>query len=84
MSSYYQELLERLSNSLWTIQEFNTMLQQYAESAALKSIALEVTGPVWSKSVYGQVCFLIVLQNHFNHAISAINSKLSDITLLEV
>ena len=54
MSSYYQELLERLSNSLWTIQEFNTMLQQYAESAALKSIALEVTGPVWSKSVYGQ------------------------------
>ena len=54
MSLCYQEFLESLSKSLWTIQEFNTLLQQYAESAELKSIALEITGSEWEKSVCGK------------------------------
>lgn len=51
MSLCYRDFLESLSKSLWTIQEFNTLLQQYAESAALKSIALEITGSRGEKSV---------------------------------
>lgn len=54
MSLCYRDILEKLSTSLWTMQEFNTMLQQYAESAALKSIALEITGSRREKSVCGQ------------------------------
>lgn len=54
MSSCYQELIEKLSQSLWTPQEFNAMLQQYAGSAALKSIALEITGPELEQGVYGE------------------------------
>ena len=53
MGLSYQDFLEKLSTSLWTMQEFNTMLQQYAESAALKSIALEITGSRAEKIVCG-------------------------------
>lgn len=55
MSLHYQKLLNCISESFWTKQEFDVMLQQYAESVGLKRVAFQVSGPNWEETVYGKM-----------------------------